>query len=306
MGGEPMHDTFLRFFDEVARQGSIRKAAGVLNVSSTSINRKIISTEERLGVRLFHRSPEGVKLTNAGSVVLEHCRQTLFDYDRVQLLIDDIRDMRSGHIDILALDSVALGLLPEALGRFSESYPEITYSIATAQPDEIIAGIRNEEADIGLSFCNEIQPDVRTLAEKSTPLGAVMLPNHPLAERSTLSLKDIAGYPKVRSIDARGRNSIIHQIAPDQIESLSAKIFTNSLPLAKQMILQGRGIGLYTKIGFLNEIEAGALRFVPLDLELLSRLRIGVIVSSRMGMGPAKHLVCDELIKSLKAIKLDS
>ncbi|MEP3277696.1 MAG: LysR family transcriptional regulator [Stappiaceae bacterium] len=301
-----MHDTFLRFFDEVARQGSIRKAAGVLNVSSTSINRKIISTEERIGVRLFHRSPEGVKLTNAGSVVLEHCRQTLFDYDRVQLLIDDIRDMRSGHINILALDSIALGILPEALGRFSDSYPEITYSVATALPDEVVTGIRNEEADIGLSFCNDIQPDVRTLAEKSTPLGAVMLPNHPLAERSKLSVTDIASYAKVRSIDARGRNSIINHISSDEVDPLSAKIFTNSLPLAKQMILQGRGIGLYTKIGFLNEIEAGNLRFVPLDIEALSRLRIGVIVSSRIGMGPTKHLVCDELIRSLKAIKLDS
>lgn len=301
-----MHDTFLKFFDEVARQGSIRKAAGVLNVSSTSINRKIISTEERMGIRLFHRSPEGVKLTNAGSVVLEHCRQTLFDYDRIQLIIDDIRDLRSGHINILSLDSIALGILPEALGRFSDSYPEITYSVATAQPDDIVTNVREGEADIGLSFCNELQPDVRTLAEKSTPIGAVMLPNHPLAERSTVGLTDIASYPKVRSIDGRGRNSILDHVASDSGETLSARIFTNSLPLAKQMILQGRGIGLYTKIGFLDEVEAGALRFVPLDVDFLNRLRVGVIVSSRIGMGPAKHIVCDELIRSLKAMKLDS
>lgn len=301
-----MHDQFLKYFDEVARQGSIRKAAGVLNVSSTSINRKIASTEKRLSVRLFHRSPEGVKLTSAGSVMLEHCRQTLFDYDRVQLQINDIRDMRTGHFNILALDSVALGILPEALGRFSDSYPEITYSVATAQPDEIVTGVSRGDADIGLSFCADLSPDVRTLAEKSTPIGAVMLPNHPLAERGKLSLEDITPYPKIRTIDGRGRSSIIDQASTGPAEPLSARIFTNSLPLAKQMILQGRGIGLYTKIGFLNETEADELRFIPLDIDYLSRLRIGVIVSSRIGMGPAKHIACDELIRSLKAIKLDS
>ncbi len=53
-----MHSNFLRYFDEVARQGSIRKASAVLNVSSTTVNRKIISTENEMGVRLFERTPK--------------------------------------------------------------------------------------------------------------------------------------------------------------------------------------------------------------------------------------------------------
>jgi DNA-binding transcriptional LysR family regulator len=107
-----MHEPFLRYLDEVARQGSIRKAASLLNVSSTSVNRNIINTEQKLGVRLLDRTPEGVELTAAGKIVLEHCRKTLYDFVTMQSMIDDIRDLRTGHLSIHTIDSITFGVLP--------------------------------------------------------------------------------------------------------------------------------------------------------------------------------------------------
>ena len=83
-----MHDKLLIYLDEVARQGSIRKAAAVLNVASSSVNRKIISAEQNLGARLFDRVASGVELTDAGAILLEHCRKTMFDYQKVLTQID--------------------------------------------------------------------------------------------------------------------------------------------------------------------------------------------------------------------------
>jgi DNA-binding transcriptional LysR family regulator len=203
----------------IRRQGSIRKAARTLNVTSTTVNRKIISTEARLGIRLFHRTTTGVKLTSADRVVLEHCRRTLFDYDRVRMTIYDIRDLRLGHVDVLTLDSIAISLLPDAVTQLSASYPEV-------------------------SFSEEGRADVRTLVEKSTPIGVIMPPSHPLAGRNRVGLTDLLGFETVRSIDARGQNSIIDRVMSDVTASLKTRVFTNSLPSAKQMILSGRGVGL--------------------------------------------------------------
>ncbi len=299
-----MHDNFLRYFDEVARQGSIRKAAVALNMSSTTVNRKILNTEDRLGVRLLNRTADGVTLTSAGLVVLEHCRKTLFDFDRITLLIDDIRDLRAGHVGIMVLDSIALGILPQVIAAFTKSYPEVSFSVATAEPDEIPKAVASGAVDVGLTFWNDPLPDLRTLAEKPAPIGAIMLPNHPLAERSNLGVDDITAFPTVRSIDGRGRNSIVDQVMSDREASIVTNVFTNSLPLAKQMILQGKGIGLYTKIGFLKEIEAGELRFVPLSIGGLERLKIGVLVSARIPLSPIKHLACNEIVKALRSIQL--
>ena len=57
------HLRILRYVDEVARAGSIRKAADHLNVTSSAVNRRIMDLEEELGAPLFERRPRGVRLT---------------------------------------------------------------------------------------------------------------------------------------------------------------------------------------------------------------------------------------------------
>ena len=98
-----IHSKFLGYFDAVARQGSIRKAAAVLNVCSTTVTRKLKDVERDLGVRLLDRTPDGVVLTAAGSIVVEHCRKTLYDFEQLRAVVDDIRSARSGHIQLIAV-----------------------------------------------------------------------------------------------------------------------------------------------------------------------------------------------------------
>jgi len=57
------HLRILRYVDEVARTGSIRKAADQLNVTASAVNRRIMDLEEELGAQLFERRPRGVRLT---------------------------------------------------------------------------------------------------------------------------------------------------------------------------------------------------------------------------------------------------
>ena len=301
-----MHSNFLRYFDEVARQGSIRKASAVLNVASTTVNRKIIATEAEMGVQLLERTPEGVTLTDAGNIVLEHCRKTLHDYDRTRTMLDDIRDLRSGHLNIAAIDSVTYGLLPRILLDFNRVYPQITYSITTAQPDEIMQAVAEGAADIGITFTFDLHPDVRVISEKTAPIGIIMRPDHPFAGRANLTIADLVGQKMVRTVDARGRNSIIDQAISGMSAALSTNCFTDTLHVAKQMILAGRGLGLYTKIGFFEEIEQGTLCFVPLMHDVLLNLRIGVVMSASSGISPPERLLSNEIRRALAQLRLDS
>jgi DNA-binding transcriptional LysR family regulator len=301
-----MHSNFLKYFDEVARHRSIRKASTLLNVSSTSVNRKILSVERQLGVSLFDRTPEGVDLTSIGAILLEHCRKTLHDYERTRILIDDMRDLRTGHINIATIDSVAYGILPQALQQFSKTYPDISISITTAQPDEVMRAVAGGAADVGVTFLIDIHPDIRVNSEKSAPFGVILRPDHPLAERNSVTLDDIQHYRLVRTIDARGRNSIIDQMVSNLASPLSTHVFTNTLFIAKQMILENQGIGIYTKIGFSREIEEQQLKFIPLLHEGLIDMKIGTLVSATSGINPAKSFVCDIVNRLIREMRLDS
>lgn len=301
-----MHTSFLRYFDEVARQRSIRKAAAILNITSTTVNRKIISVEEELGVRLFDRTPEGVAPTDIGNMLLEHCRRTLHDFERTKILMDDMRDKRTGHLNIQTLDSATFGLLPKAIQSFYVSFPDITLSITTAMPDEIVHAVAEGTADVGITFVRALHPNVRIISEKAAPFGMVALPDHPMAQRSSVTMEDIAEFRLIRTIDARGRNSIIDQMVSKFTAGLSTHLFTNTLSVAKRMILENQGIGLYTKIGFYDEIGRGELVFVPLISEGLRDVKIGLIVSASSGIDPAKKAICNAITRELKPMLLDS
>lgn len=297
-----MHSSFLRYLDEVAKQGSIRKAAAVLNVTSTSVNRNILNTEERLGIKLFDRSSGGVELTAAGKIVLEHCRRTLYEFAKVQAEIDDIRDLRIGHLSIQTVDSVTFSVLPRILDRFSDKFPGISLSVTAATPDDITTAVVAGEADIGITFTKDLRPELRVLSEKAAPFGIIVRPDHPLAERINVSVNDLLGYTLVRTIDARGRHSILDQEIESMTVAMSTQLFTNALTIAKQAIQTNRFIGIYTKIGFIEEIEAGAVKFVPLAVKALSEYKIGAIISASVGITPAKHLFLNAVDQTFRAL----
>jgi DNA-binding transcriptional LysR family regulator len=301
-----LHDKLLIYLDEVARQGSIRKAAAVLNVASSSVNRKIISAEQDLGTRLFDRIASGVELTDAGTILLEHCRKTIFDYQKILTQIEDISELRSGHINLVTLDSVADSVLPGVLNQFSQNHPGITYTIQTAQPDEIMMSVADGVVNIGISFCNQLLPGVRIYSEKATPIGAILRPDHPMAERDALDLKDLTAFQIVRSLDIRGQHDLIKEAISNAQCEFPLQLITNSLPLARNLVLNNQGIGLYSKIGFLKEVEQGLLQYITILSPVLKNRKMGILTSSRSHPNPATNLLCRALSKALKAMKLDS
>ena len=301
-----MHDKLLIYLDEVARQGSIRKAAAVLNVASSSVNRKIISAEQDLGTRLFDRIASGVELTDAGAILLEHCRKTIFDYQKILTQIEDISQLRSGHISLITLDSVTHSVFPEVLKQFSQNHPGITYTIQTAQPDEVMMSVADGVVNIGISFCNDLLPGVRIHSEKATPIGAILRPDHPMAERDALDLEDLAAFQIVRSLDIRGQHDLVKEAISNAQCEFPLQLSTNSLPLARNLVLNNQGIGLYSKIGFLEEIEQGLLRYITILSPVLKNRKMGVLTSSRSHPNPATNLMCRALSKALNAMKLDS
>ncbi len=300
-----MHHPSIRYLDEVARQGSIRKASKVLNVASSAINRQILKLEEEFGVRLFDRVPEGVELTPAGKVIVEHCRKTLYYFNKARAEIDDIRELKTGHIKIATIDSMVFDFLPKVLKEFSQEYPGVSFSVETLGPGEINENISHGDADIGLSFTNQVNdlhPELRILAEVPAPMGLLVSPNHPLADRDFVNIEDCTPFQQVRTLDARRKSSFI-DLEIDTIKTpLSTIFYTNSHIMAKQAILSGIGIGIYTKIGFLSEVETKEVRFIPFQDSRLKDYSVGTIVSAHQNLDKASHLFAKLIERHLRNV----
>ena len=129
-----MHAAALPYFREVARLGSVRRAAAKLNVAASALNRQILKLEDEFGTRLFDRLPTGMRLTAAGELLLQHVVATLHDFDSLRVRIDDLRAARSGHVAVVAIDSLLVDFLPRAIDRFRADFPAVTYSVDAVAP----------------------------------------------------------------------------------------------------------------------------------------------------------------------------
>ena len=116
----------LKVFTAIAHSGSVRAAARRLGIHHSTVARRLDHFEKRLGAVMFNRTPEGLKLSADGQVVLVQAEQ-------VEGRIDDIervllgRDQRlQGHVRITFPEPVGTSFLMRDLGRFVADYPDIS------------------------------------------------------------------------------------------------------------------------------------------------------------------------------------
>src|ERR1700740_1479975 len=118
-----LHAPMIVYFDAIRKAGSIREAARRLNVASSAVNRQLLKLEAELGTPLFERLPAGLRLTHAGAPFARHAIEVLQDAERVRSELDSMRGLKTGHVEIVAVEALISELLPNVLSRVREIYP---------------------------------------------------------------------------------------------------------------------------------------------------------------------------------------
>ena len=105
-----------------------------------------------MGTDLFDRLPNGIRLNAAGERMLQHIRATLNDFHLMRGELDELKDERTGHVSVAAMDSLFVDLLPAAVEEFSGQYPAVTYAITAVTPWDVASKVLSGEYDVGITF----------------------------------------------------------------------------------------------------------------------------------------------------------
>lgn len=122
---DPILDSLgaLTIFVRAAEALSFKEAGRQLGISSSAIGKAIARLEERLGVRLFHRSTRSMTLTQEGQLFLESCRRIIGEIEAVGMEFAQNKGAPRGKLRV-SLPLVAMLLIP-TLSRFMAAYPDI-------------------------------------------------------------------------------------------------------------------------------------------------------------------------------------
>jgi DNA-binding transcriptional LysR family regulator len=184
-----------RYVDEVARCGSIRKAAGQLHVTSSAVNRRIMDLEQELDTQLFERGARGVRLTAAGEVFVGFLRAQEGDMERMKSQIEELKGLRRGVVRIACSQALALDFLPRQIAEFRKRHGLVSFDVKVLDHEKSTDALSNYEVDLVLVFRPPFMANFQPLMTLEQRLVAIMGNTHPLAPRKTVRLRDCARYP---------------------------------------------------------------------------------------------------------------
>ena len=120
---------YLETFSAVVEKGSFTAAADALGKSRPVVSKQVSLLERHLGVQLLHRTTRRLHLTHAGEVFASYSHQIMSDVREAEQSVLPLQSEPQGRLRILAPESLAISLLPEALLSFQQQFPRIEFDI---------------------------------------------------------------------------------------------------------------------------------------------------------------------------------
>ena len=193
----PFELRHLVYFREVARLLHFRKAAETLAVAQPALSRAIAQLEGALGSRVFNRTRRGVELTAAGRLLLERVEPHLRGLADIPADVQALAGGQVGQVRVAFTGLAMATVLPRILGEFHQRNPGIRLELTESPTSVQLAALRAGDIACGFFHPDAPTPGLRTrllLRERN----GVLLPRaHPLADRGTPRLRDLAATPFV-------------------------------------------------------------------------------------------------------------
>ncbi|MHA0856914.1 cidABC operon transcriptional activator CidR [Paenibacillus sp. CMAA1364] len=187
----------LQYFMEVAHHKSFTKAAEVLYITQPTISKTIKNMEEEFDIVLFDRSNKKIALTDAGKIMYEQGRQIVKSFQNLSSELQDLQNLKKGHIRIGLPPMVGSSFFPEVIGQFHEQYPDVTIQIFEDGAKKVEVDVESGLLDIGVTVLPTNLDLFHSFTFVEEKLMLLVHPTHALAQQDTVSLKALEGEPFV-------------------------------------------------------------------------------------------------------------
>jgi len=248
-------------FLEVARRGSVSRAAEALFITQPTLTARLQSLERVLGTPLFLRTPHGMRLTDAGHAWVPYAERALRALGDGREAVEQVMSASAGHLMIAAAPAVSTYVLPQLLEKFVAAHPRVEVSVRTGHSEDVVDLVLRDEVQIGLG--REIHhPELELRPFHTEELVLVCAPDHAFAKRRYVAMSEVAAQ-KLIMFD---RTSSYYEITQAAFLSAGVKLRglmeLDSIEAAKKMVERGLGVSLLPRTAVAREVEAKTLRSV--------------------------------------------
>jgi DNA-binding transcriptional LysR family regulator len=270
-------------FVEVARRGSVSRAAEALYVTQPSLTARLKGLEQELDAKLFVRSQRGMRLSDAGRAFLPYAERTLDTVSSGRRLLAELARGESGQLALGAAPAVSTYVLPRILTRFRRTHPKVALAVRTGHSEEVLELVLSEQVQIGLGRALR-HPQVEAIPLYEDELVLVVDPRHRLASEEEVDPDELSEVQLILF----DRTSSYHRLTSEFFEEMGAVprgvMELDNIDAAKKMVEQGLGVAFLPHTAVAAELERGSLHAVTLAEAPSAKRRI--VILRRRNAGP--------------------
>jgi DNA-binding transcriptional LysR family regulator len=263
----------LRTFRVVAETLNFTRAAERLNLTQSAVSHQIKALEQELGEPLFIRAKRGVKVSEAGKVVLDHARRILDEADALRERLSGRGGAApTGRVRAAAATQAFVHLFVPLFEAFMRSHPGIEVSFrTTVSTDQTLADILNGNVDVGFASLPVYSPNLQVTELFEDELVVIVGHGHPLAGRKTITVDEMRRerlvlFERGASI-RRATDQFFNRVGFEPALALES----NDTYFIKLMVERGIGISLLPSWAVRDEVRWGWLAQLPIEGHRLQR-----------------------------------
>ncbi|MGB3247198.1 MAG: LysR family transcriptional regulator [Sulfitobacter sp.] len=256
-----------KYIDVTARAGSVRKAAEILSITPSSLNRRIQSLEHELDTPLFERHAKGVRLNPAGEHAVHAFRRHIAEIAELKSRIEDLKGARRGTVSIVCSQSLLPTFLPKQIQAYRDKFPGVEFRVHMADGEAAEHALNTYDADLAIIYSPLAMESFETIATIRQPVFAIMSASHKLTKKKKLRLSDCMDYPLALPKSPYAVRNLLDLEAKRLNTTLRPIVESESYIFLRNYVTSSNAIGFEIEVGLSQDVIDGtAVR--PLDLRV--------------------------------------
>lgn len=266
----------------LAEKKNYAVAAEQLFISQSALSRHVSQLEDKLGVRLFDRSPRKVSLTRYGEALLPYARDIIFVEDACMEVLDQLRSEELNRVRLGCVHGLSAYGVMRLIAGFIAEHKDISLSVEHSDNNALKEMLEQGKADVVIAYdlTDENNNSSKSLTLCEDRIVAVVPADHLLASRRILSIKDLGRTECIIQEDDRFMNRILSDIIRGSGVSIKKAPVNISGVGPVELAAQGLGMAFeFEKIAKKHDQEG--IKLIP--IESAKKVRLELIWPKKTG-----------------------
>lgn len=260
----PLDPVTLQLFVAVCEERNIARAAAREAIVASAVSKRIAALEHTLGTPLLVRGRRGIVPTAAGEALLARAHELLGGIERLHAELSEFAGGAHGSVRVVASLSVLAEQLPDDIASFLARYQAVRVSLDERISPEVVRGVREGAADLGVLWDAADLGGLRALPYRSDHLCVAVHPSHPFARRRRLRFADTLDQLSVGISRSGTVDALLRRQAALLGRTLTHRIQVSSLDAACRIVAAGLGLAVLPREATAPHVSASSLVMVPL------------------------------------------